>query len=86
MHALEVLGRVLVLLGDLLLREGGRLVVWWGVLTLLGAATYPLVFPLCRRLGDRGWGVARATGPFLGAYGAWLLSSLKLLPFASACW
>ena len=86
MHALEVLGRVAVLFGDFLLGDGVRLVVWWGVMTLLGAAAYPLVFPLCRRLGDRGWGVARAVGPFLGAYGAWLLASLKILPFAPACW
>ena len=54
---------------------------WWLLTALLGLAAWPLLSRLTPRLPDRGYGFARLTGILLTAYLAWLLASLRLLPF-----
>ncbi|MCU0495053.1 MAG: DUF2298 domain-containing protein, partial [Chloroflexaceae bacterium] len=55
--------------------------LWLLVLEVLGLALWALLFPLLRRLPDRGFSLARALALLLVAYAAWLLGSLKLAPF-----
>lgn len=56
--------------------------VWLLVLYLIGLAAFALLFRFLPRLPDRGYSLARTLGLLLVAYAAWLLGSLKLLPFA----
>lgn len=56
--------------------------IWLLVLELLGLAAFALLFHLLPWLPDRGFALARTLGLLLVAYGAWLLGSLKLLPFS----
>jgi YYY domain-containing protein len=55
---------------------------WWLVITLLGLATYPLVFAAFGTLADRGYIFSKTLGILLLAYIAWMLASLHLLAFS----
>ncbi|MBX5491255.1 MAG: glycosyltransferase family 39 protein [Chloroflexi bacterium] len=55
---------------------------WWLLALLLGLATYPLVWAVFGRLADRGYGVAKIVAIGLLAWGAWLLASLRWLPYS----
>ncbi len=54
---------------------------WYLVLLLLGWLVFPLVFTTFSRLPDRGYPLIRMAGLLLVAWLAWLLGSLKILPF-----
>jgi YYY domain-containing protein len=56
--------------------------VWLLVVQVLGLAMFALLFHLLPWLPDRGWTLARALALLLVAYVAWLLGSLRLLPFS----
>jgi len=47
----------------------------------LGLLALPLAWRLFSRYPDRGYGLAKTLGLLIVAYGAWLLASLRLLPF-----
>ena len=55
---------------------------WWLLAVLLGWAAYPLAWAVFGRLGDRGYGIAKILAIALLAWGAWLLASLRLLPYS----
>ncbi len=57
------------------------LLAWCLTLAALGWITFPLVRGVLRRLPDEGWFLARWAGLFLVGWGAWLLSSLRLVAF-----
>lgn len=54
--------------------------LWWGMLTLLGWLAFPWLYLALPALRDRGYALARAAGLLMWAYPAWLLSALKLVP------
>ncbi|MHB0868339.1 MAG: DUF2298 domain-containing protein, partial [Chloroflexota bacterium] len=54
---------------------------WWLALELLGLLALPLAWRLFARFPDRGYGLAKVLGLLLVSYVAWLLPSLRLLPF-----
>lgn len=56
-------------------------VTWWLALELLGLLALPLAWRVFACLPDRGYGLAKALGILVVAYVAWLLPSLRLLPF-----
>jgi YYY domain-containing protein len=58
--------------------------VWWVVGSLFGLLAWPLLWRLAPHLADGGYSFARMVGLLLVAYSAWLLASLKLLPFGRA--
>ncbi|GAB4570699.1 MAG: DUF2298 domain-containing protein [Anaerolineae bacterium] len=60
-------------------REGGLILSWWLIVTLAGAAAWPLTFRLLRGLPDRGYALARSAGLIVIGYVFWLLASLGLL-------
>ncbi len=62
-----------------LLAEGGLVLGWWALVTLAGAAAWPLTFRLLGGLSDRGYALARAAGLVAVGYVFWLLASLGLL-------
>ncbi len=64
---------------DWLGREGGLVFTWWLLVTLAGAAAWPLTFRLLRGLPDRGYTLARSAGLVIVGYTFWLLASLGLL-------
>ena len=64
---------------DWLGREGGELVGWWLLVTLAGAAVWPLLYRVLGGLPDRGYTVARAAGVMLTAFVFWFLASVGLL-------
>jgi len=69
---------------------GVAVILWWLVLSLLGWAAWPLLFPLCGALPDRGYGLARAAGWLLAGWIHWLAVSLglwqnRLAPIAVVC-
>jgi YYY domain-containing protein len=64
---------------DWLGREGGDMVVWWLLVTLAGAAVWPLLYRVLGGLPDRGYTVARAAGVMLTAFVFWFLASVGLL-------
>lgn len=55
-------------------------IVWWLMLSALGAIAFPWLYAAFPALRYRGYGLARAVGLLLWAYLAWLLASLHLLP------
>lgn len=67
------------LITDWLGREGGYVLRWWLLVTLAGAAAWPLLFRLAGALPDRGYTLARAAGLMLTGFLFWFLSSLGLL-------
>lgn len=62
-----------------LYRSGHQLVSWWLLATFAGAAAWPLVFRLLRRLPDRGFTLARPAGMLLSGFVLWFLGSLGML-------
>lgn len=55
--------------------------VWWLAASLMALLGWPILWRLAPHLADRGYGLARVFGLLLVAYGAWLLASLRLVPF-----
>ena len=64
---------------DWLGREGGEVLSWWLLVTLAGAAAWPLLFRVLGGLPDRGYTLARAAGLMLTGFLFWFLGSLGLL-------
>ncbi|MBI5931034.1 MAG: hypothetical protein HY862_17125, partial [Chloroflexi bacterium] len=60
-------------------RELGDVLVWWLLVTLAGAAIFPLMFRLMSGLSDRGYTLARAAGLMLTGYLFWFLASIGVL-------
>jgi len=58
--------------------------LWAAMMTLLGWSVFPLIYHVFPDLRLRGYGIARALGLLLWSYLAWLLASLRLLPFTRA--
>ncbi|MBE0690304.1 MAG: DUF2298 domain-containing protein, partial [Anaerolineae bacterium] len=58
-----------------LAREGGYILSWWALATLMGAAALPLCWRLLGGLPDRGYTLARAAGVLLTGYVFWLLGN-----------
>ncbi|MGI5838028.1 MAG: DUF2298 domain-containing protein, partial [Chloroflexota bacterium] len=54
---------------------------WWLALQLMGVLALPFTWRLFARYYDRGYGLAKLLGLLLTAYIAWLLPSLKIVPF-----
>lgn len=67
------------LIADWLGREGGFVLRWWLLVTLAGAAAWPLLYRLMGALPDRGYTLARAAGLMLTAFVFWFLGSVGLL-------
>jgi YYY domain-containing protein len=60
---------------------------WYLVLLLLGWLMFPLMFIACPGLADRGYPLARLIALLFVAWIAWMLGSLKILPFTQgALW
>lgn len=55
--------------------------LWWLALTWLGAIAFPWLYLALPRLHCRGYGLARIVGLLLWAYSAWILASLRVLPY-----
>ncbi len=60
-------------------REGGALVAWWALSTLMALAVLPLCARLLGGLADKGYTLARTVGLLLVSWVFWLLASLGLL-------
>jgi YYY domain-containing protein len=58
-------------------------VVWWLTCVLLGWLAFPLAFVALPGLPDRGYALTRNLALLLIAWLAWLLASLRLLPFTA---
>jgi YYY domain-containing protein len=67
------------LITDWLGREGGDILRWWLLVTLAGAAAWPLLYRILGGLPDRGYTLARAAGLMLTGFLFWFLGSLGLL-------
>ncbi len=59
-------------------------VAWWLAVEVIGLLALPLAWLVFRSLPDRGYALAKTLGLLLMAYGAWLLASLRWLPFSRA--
>ncbi|NPV68484.1 MAG: hypothetical protein HPY64_15175 [Anaerolineae bacterium] len=53
-------------------------VAWWGLLVIIGWATWPLLFALLPALPDRAFPLAKVAGLLLVSWLAWLGASLRL--------
>lgn len=67
------------LIMDWLGHESGFVLRWWLLVTLAGAAAWPLLFRLAGALPDRGYTLARAAGLMLTGFIFWFLGSVGLL-------
>lgn len=56
-------------------------IVWWLTCILLGLAAFPIAFIALHGLPDRGYALARNLSLLIVAWAAWLLGSLRILPF-----
>lgn len=56
--------------------------VWFGLVVLLGIIAFPFTFVVLRHLSDRGYGVAKVLGMFLLAWLAWFPPALKLTSYS----
>lgn len=57
-------------------------IAWLALIEILGWLAFPLAFITFRALADRGYVFAKALGLLLPAWGAWLLASYHVAPFA----
>jgi len=64
---------------DWLAREGWILVSWWALVTLAGAAVWPLLWRVLSSLPDRGYLLARAAGVLLVTVLYWLLGTFGFI-------
>lgn len=64
---------------DWIIREGGYVLTWWALVTLAGAAAFPLLARVLGALPDRGYTLARAAGLLFVGYVFWLLASFGFL-------
>ena len=53
----------------------------WAASFGLGLLAWPIIMFPCRPLRDRGYAISKVLGTLLVTYGAWLASSLKVVPF-----
>jgi YYY domain-containing protein len=53
--------------------------LWYLLISVVGLIAFPIVFRLLPALADRGYGISRAFGLLVWAFGYWLLGSLGLL-------
>ncbi len=58
-------------------------IAWYLVLFLLGLIAFPIVYTVFSGLPDRGYPLMRLAGLIIAAWLAWILGSLKLLPFTA---
>lgn len=58
------------------------MIYWFVMLTVIGAAGFPLLWFLLRRLPDGGFGVSIPFSLVLSGWLVWLWASLKLIPFS----
>ena len=56
-------------------------VTWWLALAAIGLVSFPLVSRVCGSLHDRGYAISRLVGLVILTYLAWIVSTLKILPF-----
>ena len=56
-------------------------IFWWLALELMGLLALPLAWVVFERFPDRGYGLAKVVGLLMVSYMAWLLPSLRLVPF-----
>jgi YYY domain-containing protein len=54
---------------------------WYFVLNILGIASFPLLFRICRNLWDRGYASSKLFGILLLTYLPWLFASMGILPY-----
>ena len=54
-------------------------ILWYALMTLLGWATFPLIFHLMPSLADRGYSFSRILGLLVWGYVFWLLASLGII-------
>ena len=59
-------------------------VAWWGGLLILGWLLFPLAFLVFRGLSERGYAVSKILSLLLVGWLAWMLGSLRWLPFTRA--
>lgn len=64
---------------DWLAREGWIIVSWWVLVTLAGAAAWPLLWRVLASLPDRGYLLARAAGVLLVSVIYWLLGTFGFI-------
>lgn len=67
------------MLFDWLVREGFIVFSWWLLITLAGAAVFPLSVRLLSGLPDKGYTLTRAAGVLMTGFVFWLLASLGFL-------
>ena len=60
------------------------IIAWYLFQLLLGWMVFPLLFMVCAGLPDRGYPLMRIAGLVLTAWLAWMVGSLKILPFTRA--
>ncbi len=57
-------------------------VTWYLLLFILGLTVFPFVYNIFSWLPDRGYPLMRMTGIIIATWMAWILGSLKILPFS----
>jgi YYY domain-containing protein len=63
------------------------ILIWYGLILLIGVVALPYSFWIFRRLPDKGYGLSKPLGLLLVGLLAWWIGSLKLLPFDGlTCW
>lgn len=67
------------MIGEWLAREGWIILNWWFLVTLAGAAVFPMCTRLLKGLPDRGYTLARAAGLLIVGFTFWLLAILGFL-------
>jgi YYY domain-containing protein len=65
------------------MRQVAYVACWWLALEVIGLISFPLVSRVCSGLGDKGYSISKLVGLLILTYLAWMLSSLKLLPFGT---
>ncbi len=68
------------MLGEWFLREGGIVIQWWLVVTLMGLTALPLCVRLLKGLPDKGYGLSRSVGLLLIAFVFWMLTVMGFTP------
>ncbi len=73
---------LIILIGGGFFRFFFYVLPWWLALQIITAAGFVYAFHIFRSLPDKGWGIAKFLGLLLLTYLAWIIASVRIIPYS----
>lgn len=60
----------------------GKVLIWWGIMLVIGVITMPLTYMMFSKFSDFGWAFSKSIGLALTSWLMWVLASVKIMKFS----